>query len=819
LKIGLAAIVTSLCLLSTSVEGALVSGSFKRWQLEFSSSNPALRVRVVREIGSNPTVFSLPLIRSALADSDLNVRLAAAEVVSEQRYAIATDIIPWLESDILEQKLEALRVFVRVPTESAIEPLIRLVFDKIAEVRLLAVAAISMLDEQSVTATLIIAASDSDDRIRRNAVRELAYRNDPQIYDVLVNKLSDVDPYVRADAVAALAARYESFTESLRRQMLFDKSPDVREVAVRSLGRRADDRLKRILISRLDYEESSSVLREIALVLTRYERAETALDTLREWNKLTSERARVAIAEVVRDDTRLAEAVVKTCISDARIGASIDCLVFCGKGGCDDKTVVRLVLANQIPRELALKIIGRAQSIDGLDWAIEQLGFRSENVQNLAFDAIERILTSRPSGLAFDALVQRLEAFGVDDARYSRMIGLIGLTLATKAKELLLGIALAPTYPDSVVIQAVIALRRFDATGCDERLFALLNHPNEQVAITTAAMLFSSRCQSSPRSLFVQSDRTPSRRILRYIVLSALLATTRESGVWSLVERQLSRLTGGDRDALLEGIARNTSPDAKDLFYRIRRNLSVADRRKIASAWDATDEALEPLVSFANDSTVAVRLHAISSIGRLGNARHIPMLLRFLTNPNVEVQSNAISSLGYIAKRRKQPIATYVCSFLESRISTLQKSALSALSVTGERCGNGMIERKLTRVRDTSIRFAATRLIVASQRAEDAPDLLRCLNFESNSAIRRLCSENDVPARDPWKAVSRLVFVVEDGQNVPMTETEFAISEDNGGVIFGFTDRRGATLVTLPNDVDPALHVIPTDANVIDKER
>jgi HEAT repeat protein len=788
----------------------------EHWQRDLSSPLLERRLQAVKESGREPSLRLVSLVARALEDSDEYVQRAAAQVVAKHRYHLAEKVVPWLDSDSTELKFAAARVLVRVPFEPASDALKRLLFDKDTGLRQAAVSALDRLGSPQATTALLFALNDSSDSVRKSAIRCLSYRIDSRIDAALTGKLTDIEPTVRADVVRALVARGSLEDETLRRQVLVDKSDWVRLAAVFALGRQPEKQTTSLFFSLITDDQSPNVLRAATVVLVGREGHLIGPELFLKWRNLERGKARTTIEAVVREVPRLASGMSEICFRDTDVEDITACLGFCGKWGCDVAQVVTLAKARRIPPESVLEVCGRVGSPDCLDWVLGQLDWSSPRRLSLALDALERILETRPSGLVIDSLVQGLTALRVDSELLQRVVRLLGLSGSSRAKALLLPIALDGTNPESLVVEAITALGRLGTEGLDASLWSLLNHSSERVAATVATVFFATKTKFSPLALFEQADLSASRRSLRFIVLSSLLASTNETKVWPEFERRLAWAEGGERDALIEGLARNASPTARAMIQKLLLQATVADRRKVAEAWGAGEETLSLLGELATDPAPSVRANALWSLGRLGRRRHWDTLALGLKDPVVEVRSNAIVALGRIAERERASVKDQACPLISSQSSTLQEAALIALRLAKERCPGGQREQVLLRADEESVRRSAALLIASTRQASDTTALALCSSFDPSPTVRGFCDGKGLVVTSERDLLPQLVYLVPEGPRGAVSNVEYGVSGEGGLLRFGLTDRRGAFFTVGWKSEGLLVRPLPADATLLE---
>src|SRR5258708_2268848 len=243
------------------------------------------------EIGEMDPKTAEPLLRAALSDPDVEVRLRAAKSAIRLRSASAPDaVIPWLSDADVRVRLAACDVVRHVPTPRAIVALGRVLGDPDATVRLAAAAAMGAsgspdavgpllghLDDPSASVRAEVAQAlarigdttaagpligkvgDSAPEVRRAVARALGELGDPRASSALILALRDGSAQRRLEAIGALG-RLGSPEAVVAMAPLLDerRSPEVRVAALLALGRIGSEPAIRTLIKNLASEDAAA---------------------------------------------------------------------------------------------------------------------------------------------------------------------------------------------------------------------------------------------------------------------------------------------------------------------------------------------------------------------------------------------------------------------------------------------------------------------------------------------------------------------------------------------------------------------------------
>lgn len=117
----------------------------------------------------------------------------------------------------------------------AVDPLIALLMDEDADVRVHAATALGWVGGRDAVQPLLVALSDENLAVRRYAARAMCWVADETAVEGLILALRDEDSYVRSYAARALGWSHDDRAIEPLRQLLLDENSDVRSYASTAL--------------------------------------------------------------------------------------------------------------------------------------------------------------------------------------------------------------------------------------------------------------------------------------------------------------------------------------------------------------------------------------------------------------------------------------------------------------------------------------------------------------------------------------------------------------------------------------------------------
>lgn len=166
-----------------------------------ASTNPAIRAEAVRSLSGRTGVECLSILKPLLQDSDATGRKNAAEALQRLRWRPTnkTEEVWFLIALRRAEECVALG-------SVAVEPLITVLQDPEAPVRLMAVKALGLLADERAVEPLIAMVADRDAEIRSATAVALGKLGDYRAVESLIELLADADEQVTEDAWQALKA-------------------------------------------------------------------------------------------------------------------------------------------------------------------------------------------------------------------------------------------------------------------------------------------------------------------------------------------------------------------------------------------------------------------------------------------------------------------------------------------------------------------------------------------------------------------------------------------------------------------------------------
>ncbi|HEX4512706.1 MAG TPA: HEAT repeat domain-containing protein, partial [Polyangiaceae bacterium] len=205
-----------------------------------------------------------PLLDLALGDTDVEVRIAAAEAAMHLRWAPATEkVLPWLGDRDTHLRIRACEVARALPSPRAVPALSRALSDADAGVRSAASEALGEQASLDAVPPLLGKLDDPSPPTRIQVVRALAHLRDKRAVVPLVGKVQDSVSEVRREVARALGDLGDVRASQALLLQLRDNISEVRLEALRSLGRlRAADAVDAIAPLT---QEHTPIVRQTAL--------------------------------------------------------------------------------------------------------------------------------------------------------------------------------------------------------------------------------------------------------------------------------------------------------------------------------------------------------------------------------------------------------------------------------------------------------------------------------------------------------------------------------------------------------------------------
>ncbi len=775
----------------------------ERVEKDLTSPDALTRRVAARQLSELGLGRGAPLIVRALADTDTEVRLVAAQSAIRLRVPAALDgVLPWLGDRDPRLRIAACEVARAVPdAPRTVPPLARALGDSDASVRVAAADALGSQSSTDAVAPLLGKLDDPSPTVRIQIARALARLGDGRAVEPLAGKVQDSVPEVRQAVARALGELGDLRATQALLLQLRDGVQEVRVEALGALGRlRAPDAAS--AIGPLAAERTLAIRLAAMTALGRIAtpdavRALTALlgqgdDAGGGLERTPVREALVACgAPAIGDLAAILERPPTTAIATS--AAWVLGELHARKKAPD---IVQAMRRGALPVAAALRALGGTGSGNEVPIVLEFASDPSQVVRAEAVRAATALLDpSRPDGRAVEPLAAALRDARLSTGERADLATLLGRTGAPRAAPILAGLASAKE--PVLKLAAIDALGTLGPAGADDALLDRLTDADPQVRLHAAIALADAGSPAAEARLLAKLDGV--EEVDRASVLSALagiLARSPSEPAIARLSRALELAAGAERDALLEAIGRSRSPAALRALVAAAAG-DADDRRAVAtllSLHEGRTEANALATKLLGDPDATVRAQAAWSLGALGDGASIPALAALLARAELDPAADAAASIGRIAARAKSPTAAAqnLCPAARDLRALVRANALAGLSLAGARCEGGAAERRaLDADPSDAVRRAAAFAIAKSgaASAEDRRALERCAAMDRSGAVAQACRALPSSTGAPRSVT---IYPVAEGVGAPRPHATYAVSLADGTVHAGTADRRGA---------------------------
>lgn len=782
--------------LATSAQASIWPTAISRTERELASPEVELRRQAVRRLTRLPPKARTRLLERALGDSDVEVRLTAAEVAKGlDDFDIGARVLTWLSDPEPRLRLAAADVLRVRPSDAALLSLGRALSDADPAVRTAAARALGESRSADAVVALLGRLDDPVPDVREAVADALGRVGDKRAVVPLIGKVEDTVPSVRRAVARALGELYDARAVSALVLVLRDADESVRVAVLDALGRLGDATAVPSIVAVLNARATGAVREASLRALGRIGSPDAFAAMVAELSFDEPERDRATVlAALGRAGARAADAL-RACLSArAALGVADGCVVGLGLvGEPADATLVRAALTRgEVSPFAAFSALASLGNREALPAVLERIADDDPTLRRAAREAAAVLLSPEESdGRAVDPLIRALGRRVPLDERVE-LVQLLGRTGSKRAAEPLSTIASSATDPQ-LLAAAFEALGSLGPTG-QERVF-LTGLDSEHGKVRLAAALALRRVASGAlaNELLRRLAQAPEadREALSFALAGAAARAT-ERSLPVRIERLARASRDGDRDALLEVLSQ--LPNAAGL-PALRRFAAAGeksfDRRKVAEVVAGITQARPLLSALARDSDASVRASAIWSLATVATAAELPLIERALGDRDGAVAANGAAALGRAAVRLKADVAAALCKASADQRASVRTNALSALALVGRRCDAASMERLLLRDRSDSVRQAAARALVNGAPSELEKKLLaRCALDDARESVASACgaAPQPAPAETDWV----LVYVVPAGEIEAAPNAAFSLVFADGTRRFGRADRRGA---------------------------
>ncbi len=783
--------------LATPAGASIWPNAVDRVERQLKSDDVGQRRRAAQRIaGLSPTV-GRRLALAAMDDPDIEVRLAAqaaARHLGERR--ASKRVIPWLSDSDQRLRVAAAELLSWSPNPRAITALGRALADPDPVVRGLAARALGASGRKQAALPLLGHLDDSAPHVRRDVVLALARLADPRAVVPLIGKIQDGRPEVRRAVSFALGELGDSRAASALVLSLRDGDDAVRIAALEALGRLSDPQSALAIENVAASDDAPAAVRAAALgSLAR-------LGTARALDRVVAALARdkAAMKALVSAGKKAAPRLQACVKSETNQRIADGCAMALGDvGDAAAAKVVRDALRRGAISPVAgLRALGKLKQAAHLPAVLEYLEAKDVSVRRVAVAASAQLLDpSKPDGRAVGPIKRALARSKAGKSEFVALLQLMGRTGSPRAAG-----ALVPLAENSdllaVRVAAVEALGHTGGKRADRALLLALEAEEGSVRTAAAIALWRSGSGGTARALLDRLERAAEQdRVAVSLALSGALSRSKAADDVARAARLLASSRGGQRDALIEALARHPAPAAlKHLEHLTKKSVDSADRAKVAEAITARKDARPLLATLSADADGAVRANAYWSLGWVGDGQDVSLLIKALRDKDSAAAGNAATALGRIARRGSNAAAvrSALCKGLDSPRSAVRAGALSGLRIAAQRCGDEE-RRLLANDASEAVRGAAARLLVhvkGKAADRDKRALSHCAAEEVSSRVAVEC----VATRDalPKSSEPIGVYVIPMGQSAPAARAAYALNLADGTVRLGRADRRGQVL-------------------------
>lgn len=781
------------------------------------SPDPVARRAAARELSTLGTSRATPLVLKAMADPDVEVRLAGSQSAVRLHVPAATDVaLQWLGERQASLRSAACDVAKAMPTARAVPALARALGDADPVVRAACAEALGAQASPDGVAPLSGKLDDPTPAVRAQVARALAKLGDPRAVVPLVGKVQDSVPDVRQAVVRALGDLGDNRATQALLLALRDNVAEVKVEALSALGRlHAPEAASAIAPLAL---ERNPAVRQAALVALGRIGTQGAVQALVKALGTQEDGAGTLERTPVRDALAAAGApaiATLTALLERPVPASVATSAAWVLGELratqSAAVIVSALRKGTLPAAGALRALGGAGTAQQVPVVLEFVADPSPVVREEALRAATALLDpARPDGRAVEPLAATLHAPRTSPAERAAVAMLLGRTGAPRAAAELAGLVTSTdTTLRLAAIDALGALGSAAPTAkptngvADAALVPLLADADPAVRLHAAVALAASGGATARGALLDNLDSGD--EVDRYALLAALggiLERHPDESAAARLSKQLTVAAGAERDAVLEAAGRARLPGVLRALADVAAKGDVDDRRTVAAVLGAhhgSPAAIALAKTLANDGDGSVRAQAAFTLGLLGDASVLPVLVGLAKSGDVSVATNAAGGIARYAAKSGQAaraaITGSVCAMLADGRTTVRANALVALSFAHARCGDASATRRLL-ADDPSdlVRAAAARAIASAPSAEDRAALDRCVSADRSGEVARLCrphaASTNVVAQRP-RAVT--VFIASEEGAAAKPHAQFLIEYEGGILRAGVADRRGAT--------------------------
>jgi HEAT repeat protein len=763
----------------------------RRVERKLADPDVVVRRAAARSLPELPESAGRRLALAALADADPDVRIAALHAAIDLGSPdLGGRLASWLTDPDTRIRLAAAEALTRRPSAAALPALGRASSDSDAKVRAAVARALGESESPDAVVPLLGRLDDAVPEVRREVVNALGHLGDRRAVVPLLAKVEDSAGLVRRAVAHALGVLGDSRAVSALVLVLRDSDETVRVAALDAVGRLGDASAVSSVAAELGSEEPA-VRAAAATALGR-------LATPAAVTALIGELGRSAldpdpVVQALAGAGSAAVKALRACIDVPGARPVVEgCTRALAEHG-DESDVARLRSAlerGSMSPLAALPVLAHIGSQAAVPVVLEELDNPDAEVRRSALEALAALLDPKhPDGRAVDPLLSALRARRTTAAERPLILRLLGRSGAPRVGPELARIAEEATVR-AIVIAAVSALGDLGPGNWESVLLAKLDDEDGDVRTAAALALRRSASERTLAALLTRLERASEQdREALGLALPGAAASSRDSHVVARLLALFAQSEEGERDAVIEAIAR--APDPTSALHVLARQPDAADRAKVAESVLGDAAALPLLIELSHDADAGVRANAAWSLGFAADPRVLAELTRLLGDASPEVAANAAVALGRSGARLRYDAHAELCSKIGDPRAIVRASALTGLRLDARSCDEAAIVRVLGHDPSPRVRASAAALLASAPLTKTATlALARCAADDDDSDVAARCSDPRVLATDTFAPV--LVFVLPTGGDAPVPRAPFALRFADASERYGVTDRRGA---------------------------
>jgi HEAT repeat protein len=374
-------------------------------------------------------------------------------------------------------------------------------------------------------------------------------------------------------------------------------------------------------------------------------------------------------------------------------------------------------------------------------------------------------------------------------------------------------IGLTAAKDEKLRLAAIDALGTLAAKEAGPTLLTLLEDSSATIRLRAAVALSRAGGADIVKPTIARLSAAQADRLAVVLALNGILERHGDDASLAIA-RDAAATAGGERDLLIVAVGRSKGSATPALRALLEKGASDLDgRRAVAVALGARDKdpaAPVALVALAADADAAVRAQASWSLGAVGTAAELPLVLKLAKDAAPGVAANAAAAIGRIVVRAKVAAPKELCPLLDDERPYVRANALASvrhLLANGmtATCDDGKERKLLADDPNDVVRAAAARVITLRIKGDTDPAakartaLERCALADPSGAVASVCREGaiGIATLTDSGSASLIVFVAPDDGGAPIARTPYAIERPDGFLHVGAADRRGAVVELL----------------------